>query len=252
MADLTGVRISTEWLRRLERAEDELKPECSSCPVLSGALFRRFSMEQISRFTCIFRPARYRRNQVLFFEGGAAQHLFALRSGLVKMVKPLANGKERIVRVILPGEIFGLEALNEAHYPLTAVVLQGSEICSIGRDEFFVFLRANPDIALEMVLVLAGEIAALGAQMTSLSFKDARTRLATFLLSLVPLGQALSSGKCSLTLALSSQEIAEVLELSSETISRTWRRLEREGLLEKHGRQVVIQNLPALESSARG
>jgi CRP-like cAMP-binding protein len=236
----------------LDQAEDGLKPECSNCPVLSNALIRNLSREQASRFTCVFRPTHYRRSQVLFFEGGTAEHLFALRAGLVKMVKPLQNGKERIVRVLLPGEIFGLEALSEATYPLTGVVLQDSDICAVSRQEFLAFLRANSDIALELIRVLVGEMALIRGQITSLSFKDARMRLATFLLSLLPPDGALSTGACSLTLPLSTQEIGEVLELSSETVSRAWGRLRREGLVEKRGRHVVIQDLNALERATQG
>ena len=129
-------------------------PICSDCPVLKGMLFRGLTNEQISRLGCVFRPARYRRSQILFFEGGTAQHVFALHAGLVKVVKSLENGKDRITRVIFPGELLGLEALTEATYPLTAVTLRDSEICAASREEFLDFLRANTDIALGMVRFL--------------------------------------------------------------------------------------------------
>ena len=91
-------------------------PRCSNCPVLKTSLFSSLSSEQVSRLGCLFRPARYRKSQILFFEGGAAQHLFALHTGLVKLVKPLENGKDRITSVLFPGELFGLETLS---HPLT-------------------------------------------------------------------------------------------------------------------------------------
>jgi len=187
----------------------------------------------------------------LFFEGGAAHHLFALNVGLVKLVKSLENGKERITRILFPGELFGLEALRDATYPLTAVVLRDSEICAVPRDQFFGFLRANPDISLDMIRLLVGEIAEIRTQMTTMSFKDARMRLATFLLSLIPPEEQPSSKTCSLTLPLTSQEIGEVLELSPETVSRTWNAFRREGLIEKRGRSLVIQNLQKLEGAAQ-
>ena len=228
-----------------------MKPECSGCLVLETALFRSLSSKQVSRFVCIFCPTRYRRNQILFFEGGAAQHLFALNVGLVKMVKSLENGKERITRILFPGDLFGLEALSEATYPLTAVVLQDSEICSVPRDQFFAFLRTNPDISLDMIRFLVGEVAEIRTQMTTMSFKDARMRVATFLLSLVSPDERISANSCSLILPLTSQEIAEILELSPETVSRTWNVLRRKGLIEKRGRRLVVPDLNALEETAR-
>lgn len=228
-----------------------MKGTCPDCRVLNSTLFRSLSVDQAKRFSCIFCPTHYRRNQILFFEGGAAHHLFALNSGLVKMVKSLENGKDRITRILFPGDLFGLEALNETTYPLTAVVLKDSEICSIPRDQFFSFLRSNPDISLDMVRLLVDEIAAFRTQMTTMSFKDARMRVATFLLSLMSPDEKVAGNSCSMTLPLTSQEIAEILELSPETVSRAWTELRHEGLIEKRGRRLVIHDLQQLEAAAQ-
>ena len=228
-----------------------MKEGCPDCRVLSSTLFRSLSGAQAERFTCIFCPTHYHRNQILFFEGGAAQHVFALNVGLVKMVKPLENGKERITRILFPGDLFGLEALSEASYPQTAVVLQDSEICSVPRDQFFAFLRSNPEISLDMIRLLVREMAEARTQMTNMSFKDARTRVATFLLSLISPDQQSSSNSCSFTLPFTSQEIAEILELSPETVSRAWHALREEGLLEKRGRRLAIPDLSALERTSK-
>lgn len=228
-----------------------MKAGCPDCRVLSSTLFRSLSDEQAKRFTCIFCSTHYHRNQILFFEGGAAHHLFALNVGLVKMVKSLENGKDRITRILFPGDLFGLEALNEERYPVTAVVVEDSEICSVPREQFFAFLRSNPDISIDMIRLLVSEIAEARTQMTSMSFKDARMRVATFVLSLISASEGSTSNSCSLALPLTSQEIAEILELSPETVSRTWRTLRQEGLIEKRGRRLVIQDLHALEATAR-
>lgn len=228
-----------------------LNTGCPDCRVLSSTLFRSLSEEQVKNFSCIFCPTHYHRNQILFFEGGAAQHLFALNVGLVKMVKSLENGKERITRLLFPGDLFGLEALNQESYPLTAVVLEESEICSIPRDQFFAFLRSNPDISLDMIRLLVSEIAEVRSQMTNMSFKDARMRVATFLLSLLSMNEESDANSCSLTLPLTSQEIAEILELSPETVSRTWQLFRQEGLIQKRGRHLDLKDLQALEATAR-
>jgi len=222
-------------------------PGCSNCPVLKTSLFRNMSTDQIQALGCVFRPARYRRNQILFFEGGIAQHLFALHSGLVKMVKTLDNGKDLITGVLFPGELFGLEALTDVSYPLTAVALRDCEICAAPREDFSTYLRTNPEIAIGMVRFLVGELDRVRTQVTDMSFKDARMKVATFLLSLVTSDTPTSNGTVNLTLPLSRQEISEVLELSPETISRTLSSFRREQLVMARGRHVVIQNRAGLE-----
>jgi CRP/FNR family transcriptional regulator len=213
-------------------------------------LFRSVPPEQIQRLGCVFRPARYRRNQILFFEGGAAQHLFALHSGLVKMVKSLENGKDRITSVLFPGEVFGLESLTDAVYPLTAVTLRDCEICAAPRDDFSAFLQANPETALGMVRFLVTELERARGQVTDMSFKDARMKVATFLLSLITPDTPVTDQGLTLKLPLSRQEISEVLELSPETVSRTLSAFRREQLIAARGRHLIIRNRAGLESVA--
>lgn len=226
-------------------------PMCSDCPVLKGALFRGLTDDQISRLSCVFRPTRYRRSQILFFEGGTGQHVFALHSGLVKIVKSLENGKDRITRVLFPGELFGLEALTEANYPLTAVTLRDSEICAAPREEFMNFLHANPDIALGMVRFLVSEVTRVRTQVTDMSFKDARMKVATLLLSLISSETDLPPKPYSFLLPFSRQEISEILELSPETVSRTLSSMRREQVLDAHGRRVTVQDVERLRTSAQ-
>jgi len=225
-------------------------PTCSNCPVLKTSLYSSLSSEQVVRLGCVFRPARYRKNQILFFEGGVAQHLFALHAGLVKLVKSLENGKDRITGVLFPGQMFGLEALSNPTYPLTAVTLRDSEICAASGEEVIRFLQSNPEIALGMVRFLVAEVGRVRAQVTDMSFKDARMKVATFLLSLVASDPTPHNGRVMLTLPLSRQEISEVLELSPETISRTLAEFRRQQLIVARGRHLTIQNLEGLQSAA--
>ncbi|MGD0920280.1 MAG: Crp/Fnr family transcriptional regulator [Terriglobia bacterium] len=225
-------------------------PLCTDCPVLKSVLFRGLSSEQIARLGCIFRPTRYRRSQILFFEGGVGQHVFALHSGLVKVVKSLENGKDRITRVLFPGELFGLEALAESIYPLTAVTLRDCEICAASRDEFLEFLRANPDVSLGMVRFLVTEVTRVRTQVTDMSFKDARMKVATLLLSLLSSETQTPPETYSLTLPFSRQEISEILELSPETVSRTLSMFRRDQVLEARGRRVAIHDLGKLQAAA--
>ncbi len=226
-------------------------PTCSNCPVLKTSLFSSLSNEEVSRLGCVFRPARYRKNQILFFEGGVAQHLFALHAGLVKMVKSLENGKDRITGVLFPGQLFGLESLSDPTYPLTAVTLRDSEICAASREEVVLFLQSNPEIALGMVRFLVSEVGRVRTQVTDMSFKDAKMKVATFLLSLVESDPTPHNGHVALTLPLSRQEISEVLELSPETISRTLASFREQQLVVARGRHLTIMSLDGLKSAAR-
>jgi CRP-like cAMP-binding protein len=166
------------------------------------------------------------------------------------MVKGLDNGKDRITGVLFPGELFGLESLTDISYPITAVALRDCEICAAPREDFAIYMRANPDIAIGMVRFVVEELERVRRQVTDMSFKDARMKLATFLLSLITADTPATNGTLNLTLPLSRQEISEVLELSPETISRTISSFRREQLLAARGRRLVIQSRAGLEAVA--
>ena len=193
----------------------------------------------------------YRRNQILFSEGGAAQHIFAVRSGVIKVLKSLENGKDRIVRVLFPGDFFGFESLAQDRYPLTAVVLQDCNLCSAPRDEFCRFLRNNAESALGMIRFLVGEVVRTRNDVADLSFKSARKRVATLLLQLLSDSAAVAERPAAFELPLSRLELGEVLELSPETISRTLHAFENEHLIELHRREVSVRDLARLREASR-
>ena len=84
-----------------------------------------------------------------------------------------------------------------------------------------------------------------------MSFKDARMKVATLLLSLVTSETEAPSKAYSLVLPFSRQEISEILELSPETVSRTLSVFRREQVLDARGRRLNIQDFPKLEAAAQ-
>jgi CRP-like cAMP-binding protein len=102
-----------------------------------------------------------------------------------------------------------------------------------------------------MVKFLVDELKRVRCQVTDMSFKDARMKVATFILSLIASDKpAENNGGINLILPLSRQEISEVLELSPETISRAFGYFRKEKIVSARGRHVVIQNRAALEGVA--
>ncbi len=236
---------------RLRHVEGGPKPDCRGCPVYANPLFHPAAYATAPLLACVFRPTHTLGNELLFSEASPADHLFALHSGLVKIVRSLESGKERIVRIVFPGAVFGFEALSSGSHSASAVTMQKSEICSVSRDEFVDHLRVNPEFALNVVRLLADEITHLSNALSNMSFKDARKRVATLLCSLLSSEAKDKGGNTVLRLPFLCQEIGEMLELSPETVSRTWSALGRDGVIKKHGRKIVVQDPEALEKAAQ-
>ena len=234
-----------------QHADNGAREQCAGCPVLSNGLTRDSRSGQPLTTTCIFRRTHVFENQVLYSEASPADQLFALRSGLVKIVRTLENGKERIIRIIFPGTIFGFEILGSNSHSASAVVIKESSICSVGREELLAFLRESPEGAVRFMGVLANDVTRFSTEITHMSFKDARSKVATLLRSLIGPEDTRTSNSVVLTLPFSFQEIGEILELSPETVSRSWGVLQRDGIIKKRGRKVTVLDLVRLEEATR-
>ncbi len=219
-----------------------MRPLCTQCPVLENLLRGLLSSEQLAELTCVFHTAHFQKDQVLSFDGGDARHIFALYSGTVKISKSFENGKSRITRVVQAGELFGLEALESAKYSMTAVAMENCTVCTASRESFLGLFRSHPDIAEALVRCLLGEIEQLRNQLTRMTGRDARCRVAAFLLSLLPAERKVEPEPCTLRLSFSRQEIGEMLDISAESVSRALSHLQQEGLLTARGRRLLIPN----------
>jgi hypothetical protein len=131
---------------RSGNAEASPKPDCAGCPVYANPLFRLAADAKAPVLPCVFRPTHTLGNESLFSEASPADRLFALHSGLVKIVRSLESGKERIVRIVFPGAVFGFEALTSGAHSASAVTMQKSEICSVSRATWSVFWRMKSPI----------------------------------------------------------------------------------------------------------
>ena len=171
-------------------------------------------------------------------------------AALYKKNKVLSPAMKQFLAVSEGREI-GTERPAAAYFRFAASSIARQRDLAASREEVIVFLQSNPEIALGMVRFLVAEVGRVRTQVTDMSFKDARMKVATFLLSLVASDPTPHNGRATLTLPLSRQEISEVLELSPETVSRTLTAFRREQLIDACGRQLVIQNLEGLQSAAR-
>lgn len=245
-----GSEVPTPETKNPDCRSEKLSEQCLTCPVLHNTLLRYFSSEQVERLACSFHITRCQKNQILFLEGGPAEHVFALRSGLVKLVKPLENGKERIVSILSPGGLFGVECLFEPRHAYTAVTLRPCEICVASADQFKSLLTTNAEASLGMIRFLIGEITDLRTQISRLSYKDARKKMATLLIHLYSSNGSSSAEVGTCHLPISRQEVSEILEMAPETVSRTLSAMRRAKLIETRGRRITLLNIKELTAIA--
>ncbi len=167
---------------------------------------------------------------ILYHEGDAARHVYSIRDGLVKLVQLTPNGSKRIVRLLRAGDALGLEALGGGgSYRHTAEAILATDLCRIPIETLSGINARHYELYEALVQHWQTSIDMADEVITRFSTGTAQGRLARFLLH--PLAEP-EGESC---LALSRDELAALLGLTIETVSRTVAEFKRKGIVEEKG-----------------
>lgn len=212
------------------------------------AFFSGLEERHLDTLAAIASSKIYRKGETIFSEGQQAGGLYAVASGLVRIYKTSFGGKEQILHVFGPGELFAEVAVfRNASLPANAQALEESEILYIPRDGFIRCIENAPDMALEMLALLSLRLRGFVAKIEELSLKEVPARLAAHLLLL----QATQGGDA-VRLQLPKGQLASLLGTIPETLSRILKKLDEAGIVATEGQTMRILDQEGLQRLAQG
>jgi CRP/FNR family transcriptional regulator len=191
---------------------------------------------------------KFGKGEYIFMECDPPKKLYIVIEGEVKLLKQTESGREMIVELVYPGEIFGEEAIFDGKpYPMTAQALEDTELLSIKRGDFFEFLRANPDLALEFITEFASRLRLAQNTIRALAAERVEWRVARILLLLARKARVAASKEVTIDLPLTRQDIADMAGTTVETAIRVISNLKKMGLCETQRGKIVITDREKLE-----
>lgn len=218
------------------------------CELQSWCANRGMSADIALDFATGWRPNKYSRGNILFYQGNEPFALFFICSGRVKLVRAEDGGRHQIVRVVRAPNFLGERSLVAGEpYAATAEVMDDARICVIDSARFFRAWADRPELARMMARQLAAKLGEAEAHATDLSMRTIRERLAKLFCEEADAAPK----KGSFELTETRQEIAELLGTSPEVISRTIAELEDKKLVEVDGRRVRLLDEKRLRRVAR-
>jgi CRP/FNR family cyclic AMP-dependent transcriptional regulator len=175
---------------------------------------------------------KFAKNDFIFRAGDTSQYVFLLLGGRIKIYQPSTVGKEAILWFCFKGELFGLaEAARGGERVVSAQACDTCEVLCIRQEKFSAFLETHPQTSLIIVQLLACRLRVLSEVVINLISDDVRTRILKMALQLGSrCGIPSVHGLC-LDIALTHQEIADMIGTTRQTVTTTLGQLEREGLL---------------------
>lgn len=219
------------------------------CILCEGRIFNGLASDQVCQVRGLIAPISYSARAMLFHERASADLLFILKTGCVKLTTAMADGREQILRLALPGQMFGFESLHDRCYPYSACALTPVSVCAVRHRDMMQILEKDPGVSIKMIRMLNGELERSRTLIRDLGLKSSTERIASFILSLAPLRHGHAGD---VALPLTRKEVSEILGLTVETVSRAMAWFQRAGLVRTARGSVRVLDAEKLRALADG
>ena len=184
--------------------------------------------------------------ETLCSSGNPLKHLFAVLSGSVKNATIGVNGNEVITDFYLPGEIIGLDGISTGEYSFDAVTLEESIICIIPFKKLLTLAAKIPPLQQHFIHIISQKL----LDRTHLLINchhTAEQRLAAFIMNIVYRYQYCGVASDNYYLSMSRYDIGNYLNLTPETISRTFTKFQNHGIIAVQKKCIQLLNISQLE-----
>lgn len=205
----------------------------------ASALFRDLDERSLERLEpiCALRPVAAR--ETLYIQGEPGDAIFVLMTGSMKLARRVAGDRERVVRLIRPGEVLAESVLFfDKVYAATATALENSDLLAVDARRFVAQLRHDAHLAWNVLERLGRRIQELQTQAELLATHTAEQKVAAYLISRY---RMLSPSDAAIALSCRRSDLASLLALAPETLCRVITEFKRRGWIRsEHGRILVV------------
>ena len=221
---------------------------CAGCGVRAVSICSALEGDELEQLEALGTTARFAEKETMFLQDDAADWVYNLLSGMVRLYRLLPDGRRQIFGFLLPGDFMGL-ALSE-RYAFSADAVEPVSACRFARGAFSGLVDAKPHLLRRLHGAATHELTLAQDHMVLLGRRRAEERVAAFLIGMRQRMVLLGRSAVTLPLPMSRQDIADYLGLTIETVSRTFTRLAREKAIVIVPDGVRLLDAPRLEAMA--
>lgn len=220
--------------------------------VRKAPLFAALDDEQAAALLASMTRVELRRGQTLFTEGDAGDRLYVITSGKIKLGRSSADGRENLLAVLGPGEMFGeLSLFDPGPRTATGTAVSDATLVALGHDDLRSWLATRPDVAQHLLRALAKRLRRTNEALADLVFSDVPGRVAKALLDLSErFGRQTDAGVL-VAHELTQEELAQLVGASRETVNKALADFAGRGWLRLEARAVVLLDVERLQRRAR-
>ncbi len=220
--------------------------------VRDAPLFTALDDEAAAALRASMAQVRLSRGDVLFAEGDPGDRLYVVTSGKVKLGRTSADGRENLLAVLGPGEMFGeLSLFDPGPRTATATAITDTVLIALGHDDLQPWLTGRPEVAGQLLRALAQRLRRTNEAMADLVFSDVPGRVAKALLDLAKRFGTPSDEGVHVTHDLTQEELAQLVGASRETVNKALADFQQRGWIRHEARAVVLLDIERMRRRAR-
>lgn len=249
VSSMTAIRPQLRVVDERTRARNT----CGQCALSGLCLPKGLSGKEREEFTTlILQHKRLQTGQPLFRAGDTFSNLYFVKTGSLKTMVLLDDGREQVTGFHFAGDVLGVDAISFPAHPSEAVALEDTQVCAIPFAQLMRMSQRVGHLQTYVQRLLAREVVRDQGLMLLLGRMQADERVAAFLLNLSQRFNARGYSPREFTLPMAREEIGNFLGLTLETVSRCFSRFKNVGLLRVENRHIHLLNPDALKQVIGG
>jgi CRP/FNR family transcriptional regulator len=207
-----------------------------------STVFAKLNKDELKEISSYFKELSVKNNEIIFNEGDPSDRLYLLSEGNVKIVKHTVMGKDIILEIMSPGDIFGgVAVLDNKPYPATAQAMKAVKIIRIMRSNLVKVMEDYPDLKLEIVSYFSDKLRDSHEMLKNIATERVARRIASILLKLSEKVDVDAEGYKKIDFPLTRQEISEMVGTTVETCIRTMSKFQKSGIIKTSDGTISVK-----------
>lgn len=201
----------------------------------SFKIFANLDYDELEDIKELVTRQKFKKGQTVFFENESEAPVYFVESGRLKAFKCSTCGKEQIVRIVNPNEIFCIISIFNGCTCAYTEALEDTTVYAIKKSDMRELVQKSAKISFSFLAYLSENVKRLSSLVETLSFKDVALRLAELLIQ-----NSKKNSEGSLSCPFTQKEMASLIGTAREVVQRTLKRLEQQNLIEVKYHEVIL------------
>lgn len=220
--------------------------KCEQCIARQLNSLNSMTTEELKNVSACKTTRYYKKGDVIFDEGESLHGVYCVRSGVCKLTKLSANGKDHTVKLLGKGEILGQRSvISDERTNLSAVALNDIELCFVPKDQIITPLHKNNNFSYDVLQHMAKDLRSAEDDLINMAQKSVKQRMSETLIYIHDVFGTDTSG--ALNIILSREDYASIVGTATESAIRILSQFKKERLIATSGKHITITDIEGLK-----